>query len=196
MMGSGGMIVMDETTCMVDVARYFLNFLSGESCGKCTPCREGIHQMLKVLNRVCEGKGQESDIGSLEEIAGVVRSAALCALGQTAPNPVLSTLKYFRDEYVTHIKEKRCPAGVCKGLITYYIQPEKCKSCGICLKNCPAGAISGGKKEVHVIDQNKCTTCGTCIQVCPERFDAIVKLSGGKPVEVGITGKKSEGKEA
>ncbi|MCK4242014.1 MAG: NADH-quinone oxidoreductase subunit NuoF [Dehalococcoidia bacterium] len=178
MMGSGGMIVMDDTTCMVDVARYFLNFLAGESCGKCIPCREGIHQMLKILNRICAGKGKDGDIEQLEEIAGVVQTAALCALGQTAPNPVLSTIRHFRDEYEAHIREKRCPAGVCKALISYYIQPEKCQGCMICLRNCPVGAITGGKKEVHVIDQDKCTKCGTCFEVCPSRFGAVTKLSG------------------
>jgi NADP-reducing hydrogenase subunit HndC len=189
MMGSGGMIVMDETTCMVDIARYFLDFLAGESCGKCTPCREGIHQMLKILNRICAGQGEEGDIASLEEIAGVVQNAALCALGQTAPNPVLSTLKYFREEYEAHIKQKRCPAGVCKSLITYYIEPEKCKGCGICLRACPVTAITGEKQKVHVIDLNKCTKCGTCFEVCPERFSAVTKLSAGKPVTLGTAGK-------
>jgi NADH:ubiquinone oxidoreductase subunit F (NADH-binding)/(2Fe-2S) ferredoxin/NAD-dependent dihydropyrimidine dehydrogenase PreA subunit len=189
MMGSGGMIVMDETTCMVDIARYFLDFLAGESCGKCTPCREGIHQMLKILNRICAGKGEEGDIAELEEIAGVVQNAALCALGQTAANPVLSTLRYFRDEYQAHINQKRCPAGVCKSLITYYIQPEKCKGCGICLRACPVEAISGEKQKVHVIDLNKCTKCGTCFEVCPERFSAVTKISAGKPVTAGVAGK-------
>jgi len=188
MMGSGGMIVMDEDTCMVDIARYFLNFLAGESCGKCLPCREGIYQMLKILNRICEGKGKEGDIELLEEISGVVRDASLCALGQTAPNPVLSTIRYFRDEYEAHIKEKRCPAGVCKELISYYIEPEKCQACMICLRNCPAEAITGGKNLIHVIDQDKCTKCGTCLEVCPPRFGAVAKLSGVKvpePVPVG-----------
>jgi len=194
MMGSGGMIVMDETTCMVDVARYFLDFLSGESCGKCTPCREGIHQMLKVLNRLCAGKGEEGDIETLEEIAEVVQNSALCALGQTAGNPVLSTLHYFREEYQAHIEEKRCPAGVCKKLITYHIQSDKCKGCGICLRSCPVSAISGDKQKVHVIDQEKCTKCGTCFEVCPERFSAVTVLSGGRPVEAVGTGKQSTGK--
>jgi NADH:ubiquinone oxidoreductase subunit F (NADH-binding)/NAD-dependent dihydropyrimidine dehydrogenase PreA subunit/(2Fe-2S) ferredoxin len=184
MMGSGGMIVMDETTCMVDVARYFLNFLAGESCGKCTPCREGIHQMLKILNRLCAGNGREGDIEQLEEIAAVVRDSALCALGQTAANPVLSTLKYFRKEYETHIRNKRCPAGACKALVTYYIEPDKCKGCGICLRACPANAIKGDKQKVHVIDVNVCTKCGTCFEVCPERFGAVTRLSAGRPVKV------------
>jgi NADH-quinone oxidoreductase subunit F len=172
------MIVMDGTTCMVDVARYFLEFLSGESCGKCIPCREGIHQMLKILNRICAGEGEESDIEQLEEISEMVQTAALCALGQTSPNPVLSTLKYFRDEYEAHIREKRCPAGVCKELISYYIQPDKCQGCMICLRSCPVDAITGGKKEVHVIDQDKCTKCGTCFEVCPAKFGAVIKRSG------------------
>jgi NADH:ubiquinone oxidoreductase subunit F (NADH-binding)/(2Fe-2S) ferredoxin/NAD-dependent dihydropyrimidine dehydrogenase PreA subunit len=184
MMGSGGMIVMDETTCMVDIARYFLDFLTDESCGKCTPCREGVHLMLRILNRICSGNGEEGDIEKLEEIAGTVQVAALCALGQTAPNPVLSTLKYFRDEYIAHIKEKRCPAGVCKSLISYNIQVDKCKGCGICLRNCPVNAISGEKQKPHTINQAKCTKCGTCLEVCPERFGAVIKLSGGKPVEI------------
>jgi NADH-quinone oxidoreductase subunit F len=181
MMGSGGMIVMDEDTCMVDVARYFLNFLADESCGKCVPCRAGIDQMVKILNRICEGKGQPGDIELLEEICETTRDASLCALGQTAPNPVLSTVQYFRDEYKAHIEQKRCPAGVCKALVSFYIDPEKCQACQICLRNCPVQAISGGKNLIHVIDQAKCTKCGTCYEVCPQRFSAVVKVSG-KPV--------------
>jgi len=177
MMGSGGMIVMDDTTCMVDIARYFLNFLSDESCGKCVPCREGIHKMLKILNRICAGEGRKGDIELLEEIAVVVQTSALCALGTTAPNPVLSTIRYFRDEYEAHIHEKHCPAGVCKALISYYIQPDKCKGCMICLRNCPVGAISGGKREVHFIQQNKCTKCGNCFEVCPSKFAAVTKAT-------------------
>ncbi len=178
MMGSGGMIVMDEDTCMVDTARYYLDFLAEESCGKCVPCREGLCQMLNVLNRICAGNGREGDIELLEEIAGVVKGWSLCALGGTAPNPVLSTIAHFRDEYEAHIREKRCPAGVCKALTSYYIDPEKCRACMICLKNCAVGAISGGRNLVHVVDQAKCTKCGTCLDVCPSRFDAVVKLSG------------------
>ena len=178
MMGSGGMIVMDEDTCMVDIARYFTDFLCQESCGKCVPCREGLRQMLKILNSICSGKGKEGDIELLEELSEVMRDAALCALGTTAPNPVMSTIKYFRDEYEAHIKEKRCPAGVCRELITYYILPDKCQACLICARECPVGAITGGKGFVHVIDQEKCTKCGTCFEVCPSRFDAVVKLSG------------------
>jgi len=178
MMGSGGLIVMDEDTCMVDVARYFTDFLSQESCGKCVPCREGLRQMLNILDDICDGKGKEGDIELLEELSEVMRDASLCALGTTAPNPVLSTIKYFRDEYEAHIKEKRCPARVCRELITYYILPDKCQACLICARNCPAEAIAGGKGLVHVIDQEKCTKCGACFEVCPPRFDAVVKLSG------------------
>ena len=178
MMGSGGMIVMDEDTCMVDVARYFLNFLADESCGKCVPCREGIRQMLKILTNITKGKGREGDIELLEELAEVAGDASLCALGRTAPNPFLSTLRYFKDEYEAHIKEKRCPALSCKELIAYHIDPNRCRACMICLRQCPAGAIVGGKDRIHVIDQGKCTKCGTCFEVCPPRFGAVKKISG------------------
>jgi len=178
MMGSGGMIVMDEDTCMVDVARYFINFLTDESCGKCVPCREGLRQMQKILTRFTEGKGKESDIEVLEGLAEVAQEASLCALGKTGPNPFLSTFRYFRDEYEAHIKEKRCPALSCKALIATIIDPEKCKACMLCLKACPEGAIDGGKKKIHIIDQEKCTNCGTCLEVCPSRFDAVRKISG------------------
>lgn len=178
MMGSGGMIVMDEDTCMVDVARYFLGFLTDESCGKCVPCREGVGQMLKILTNITRGKGKEGDIELLEDLAEVAREVSLCALGQTAPNPFLSTLKYFRDEYEAHIREKRCPAMYCKELISYYIDPEKCRACMKCLKICPSDAIIGAKKTIHVIDQEKCTKCNTCLEVCPSRFSAIRKISG------------------
>jgi NADH-quinone oxidoreductase subunit F len=178
MMGSGGMIIMDEDTCMVDVARYFLNFLTDESCGKCVPCREGIRQMLKTLTNITEGKGKEGDIELLEQLAEVAGEASLCALGRSAPNPFLSTLKYFRDEYEAHIKEKRCPALSCKALISYYIDPAKCQACGTCRKKCPAEAIIGGKNQIHVVDQDKCTKCGTCFEVCPSRFAAVTKISG------------------
>jgi NADH-quinone oxidoreductase subunit F len=178
MMGSGGMIVMDEDDCMVDVARYFLTFLAEESCGKCIPCREGIRQMLHILNRICDGQGQTGDIELLEELSEVVQDASLCALGTTAPNPVLSTIRYFRDEYEAHVKERRCPAGVCKALISYYIQPERCQACLRCLRECPVAAITGGKNLVHVIDQDTCTKCGTCLEVCPPRFAAVLILSG------------------
>jgi NADH-quinone oxidoreductase subunit F len=163
---------------MVDVARYFLTFLTEESCGKCIPCREGIRQMLYILNGICDGEGQEGDIELLEELSEVVKDASLCALGTTAPNPVLSTIRYFKDEYEAHIRERRCPAGVCKALVSYYINPEQCQACEICLRECPVGAIMGGKNIVHVIDQDKCTKCGTCLDVCPTRFAAVEKLSG------------------
>jgi len=177
-MGSGGMIVMDEDTCMIDVAKYFLNFLTDESCGKCTPCREGIRQMLKILTNISEGRGKEGDVEMLEMLAETTRDASLCALGGSAPNPVLSTIRYFKDEYDAHIKEKRCPAFVCKTLIHFYIDPEKCQACMICLRKCPANAITGGKNVIHVIDQEKCTNCGTCFEVCPSRFGAVRRLSG------------------
>lgn len=185
-MGSGGMIVMDEDTCMIDVAKYFLKFLSGESCGKCSPCREGITHMLSIMNRISEGKGQEGDIELLEDIAMSTKNASLCALGGSAPNPVLSTIRYFRDEYEAHIKDKRCPAFVCKDLIAYYIDPEKCRACMICSKKCPANAIDGAKKKTHIIDQDKCTKCGTCYEVCPSKFSAVTRLSG-EPVPAPIS---------
>jgi len=178
MMGSGGMIVMDEDTCMVDVARYFINFLTDESCGKCLPCREGLRQMDKILTNITEGKGKEGDIELLEELSETAIEASLCALGKSAPNPFLSTIRYFRDEYEAHIKEKRCPALFCKELISYYIDPAKCEACMICIKKCPVEAIDGGKKKIHIIDQEKCTNCGTCFEVCPSRFSAVIKISG------------------
>jgi len=178
MMGSGGMIVMDEDTCMVDVARYFINFLTDESCGKCIPCREGLGQMLKILTRITEGKGKEGDIELLEELSETAIEASLCALGTSAPNPFLSTVRYFRDEYETHIKEKRCPALSCKELIAYHIDPDKCQACMICFRKCPVDAVDGGKKKIHVIDQEICTKCGTCYEVCPSRFGAVQKISG------------------
>ncbi len=178
MMGSGGMIVMDEDTCMVDVARYFINFLTDESCGKCVPCREGLRQMHKILTNITAGKGKEGDIEILEALSETAVEASLCALGKSAPNPFLSTLRYFRDEYEAHIKEKRCPALSCKKLIAYHIDPDKCQACMICLRKCPAEAIDGGKKKIHIIDQEKCTNCGTCFEVCPPRFGAVEKISG------------------
>ncbi len=185
MMGSGGMIVMDEDTCMVDVARYFIDFLTDESCGKCVPCREGLRQMHKILTHITEGKGKESDLERLEQLAEAAQEASLCALGKSAPNPFLSTLRYFRDEYEAHIKEKRCPALSCKELIAYYIDPNKCQACMICARKCPADAIVGGKKKIHVIEQEKCTHCGTCFEVCPTRFGAVTKISG-EPVPAPI----------
>ena len=181
MMGSGGMIVMDEDTCMVDVARYFLEFLTDESCGKCVPCREGVRQMLKIITNITQGKGKEGDIELLQDLAEVAGEAALCALGKTAPNPFLSTLKYFREEYEAHIKDKRCPALFCKELISFYIDPDKCQACMTCLKKCPSDAIVGAKKTIHIINQEKCTKCRTCFEVCPSRFGA-VKVLSGEPV--------------
>jgi NADH-quinone oxidoreductase subunit F/NADP-reducing hydrogenase subunit HndC len=172
MMGSGGLVVMDETTCMVDVARYFLNFTQDESCGKCTPCREGTKRMLEILNRICEGNGEEEDIPLLESLARSIKAGSLCALGQTAPNPVLSTLTFFRDEYEAHIKDHRCPAGACTALVGYIITVD-CRGCGLCKKVCPVDAISGELKSVHVIDQETCIKCGACQAKCP--FKAINK---------------------
>ena len=173
MMGSGGMIVMDEDTCMVDIARYFIEFLKGESCGKCVPCREGINRMSEVLNNITGGKGKREDLDILEHLAGILSDGALCALGRTAANPVLSTLHYFRDEYLAHIEQKRCPAGVCRGLVQYSIDSKKCEGCLRCLKACPTSAISGEKKQPHTINQGICIKCGACYDVC--RFDAVIK---------------------
>lgn len=172
MMGSGGLVVMDEDTCMVDVAKFFLNFTQSESCGKCTPCREGTKRMLEVLTRITEGQGREGDIELLEELARNIKETALCGLGQTAPNPVLSTLKYFRHEYEAHIKEKRCPAGACEKFANYEIT-DACKGCGLCARQCPVNAISGEVKKKHVIDVTKCIKCGACMAACP--FKAITK---------------------
>jgi NADH-quinone oxidoreductase subunit F len=173
MMGSGGMIVMDEDTCMVDVARYFVEFLKGESCGKCTPCREGINRMSEILTNITQGKGKKEDLDTLEDLAGVLSAGALCALGQTAANPVMSTLKYFRDEYITHIEQKKCPAGVCRELVQYSIDPEKCVGCLRCLRACPTGAISGEKREPHTLNQGLCIKCGACYDVC--KFGAVIR---------------------
>jgi NADH-quinone oxidoreductase subunit F len=174
MMGSGGMIVMDENSCMVDIAKYFINFLEGESCGKCVPCREGLKRMSQILTDITEGKGKEGDIELLEHLSTAIMDSSLCALGSTAPNPVLTTIRYFRDEYEAHIKDKRCPAGVCKELVTYLIDEEKCPGCGLCVKACPVEAITFmGKKKPVVLDQEKCIKCGACYDVC--NLDAVIR---------------------
>ncbi len=192
-MGSGGMVVIDEDTCIVDVARYFLAFTQSESCGKCVPCRLGTKQMLNILENICQGKGKVEDIDLLLKVSQQIKAGSLCALGGTAPNPVLTTIRYFQDEYEAHIKEKRCPALVCPELISYYILADKCQGCGICLRACPTEAITGGKRMVHVIDQSKCNKCSTCLNVCPDRFGAVVKVSGKeikvpkKPVPITVS---------
>jgi len=173
MMGSGGMIVMDEDNCMVDIARYFIGFLKEESCGKCTPCREGLYQLYSILTEICEGRGKEEDIETMKDLALTMERASLCQLGQTAANPLLTTLKYFRDEYDAHIRDKKCPAGVCKALITYSIDSDKCTGCGLCRLKCSVNAISGEKNKVHTIDPEKCVKCGICYDVCT--FGAVKK---------------------
>lgn len=173
MMGSGGLIVMDDTSCMVDIAKFFLDFTVDESCGKCTPCRVGTRRLLEILNKITDGNGEMEDLDKLEELCYYIKDNALCGLGQTAPNPVLSTLRYFRDEYVSHIVDKKCPAGVCKSLLSYEIVSDKCKGCSACSRVCPVGAISGKIKEPFTIDKSKCIKCGACIEKC--RFNAIIK---------------------
>jgi len=173
MMGSGGLIVMDEDTCMVDIAKFFLQFTVDESCGKCTPCRVGIKRLLEKLDKITSGNGTMQDLDDLEELCNYIKQNALCGLGQTAPNPVLATLRFFRDEYEAHVRDKRCPAGVCKSLLNYTIIADKCKGCTACARQCPVGAISGTVKEPHVIDQSKCIKCGACMATC--RFGAIEK---------------------
>ena len=173
MMGSGGLIVMDEDTCMVDIAKFFLEFTVDESCGKCAPCRIGTMRLLETLEKITSGNGTVEDIDHLEELAAYIKSASLCGLGQTAPNPVLSTLRYFRDEYMAHVVDKKCPAGVCKNLLQYKIDADKCRGCTACARKCPVGAISGAVKEPHTIDTAKCIKCGACIATC--KFGAIYK---------------------
>ena len=189
--GSGGMIVTDSDTCMVDLAKYFLSFIQAESCGECVMCREGTMQMLEILTDITEGRGKPDDIDLLLELAETIKPGSLCALGGTAPNPVLTTIGYFREEYEAHINEGRCPARACKKLISFYILPDKCQGCLICLRNCPTDAITGDKRMIHVIDQSKCIKCGNCLDVCPARFGAVAKVSGEslltpeEPIPVG-----------
>ena len=173
MMGSGGLIVMDEDNCMVDIAKFFLEFTVDESCGKCAPCRIGTKRLLEILTKITEGNGTMEDIDKLEELCYSIKESALCGLGQTAPNPVLSTLKYFREEYIAHVKDKKCPAGVCKNLLNFSIIADKCKGCSACARKCPVGAISGEIKSPFVIDTDKCIKCGACIETC--KFGAIEK---------------------
>ena len=192
-MGSGGMIVLDEDNCIVDTARFFLAFTQAESCGKCVPCRLGTKQMLDILENITKGKGKLEDIDLLEKLANDIKDGSLCALGGTAPNPVLTGIRYFRNEFESHIRDNKCPSLSCLELITYYILPDNCTGCGICLRDCPTEAISGGKRMVHIIDQGKCTKCGTCLDVCPARFSAVAKVSGekvtvpNKPIPVTAT---------
>ncbi|MFI5166546.1 MAG: NADH-ubiquinone oxidoreductase-F iron-sulfur binding region domain-containing protein [Thermoanaerobaculales bacterium] len=183
-MGSGGMIVLDEDTCVVDIAKYFLQFTNDESCGKCSSCREGSAALLEVLTRITGGAGREGDIEFLEELGAAVKDASMCGLGQTLPNPVLSTLRYFRDEYEAHIRERRCPALACKSLVKYTIDPDLCPGCQLCLKACTSEAIRGSAKHVHVVDQAKCTKCGQCLEVCPPKVAAVRKVSGREAEEL------------
>ena len=189
MMGSGGMVVLDDSTCMVDVARYFLDFTFAESCGQCVPCRLGTQQMLQILNDICEGNGREGDIELLLELGDYIIKGSVCGLGKTAPNPVLSTIKYFREEYEQHIREKSCAALSCKELIFYRIDQEKCNACGRCRKECPAGAVIGEKKVPHEIDQSKCTKCGICYESCPDKFDAVEIITGKENIPA-LSGKE------
>lgn len=184
MMGSGGMIVLDENSCMVDISRFFLEFTVHESCGQCIPCRDGIYQMLHILTTITSGKGQLEDLALLEEMGQTIIASSICGLGQSAPNPVLTTLRYFRHEYEAHILEKACPALNCKELIAYWIDPEKCTACGRCRKACPVEAIKGEKKVPHLIDQNICNKCGICLETCPEKFSAVSKITGRQRIEL------------
>lgn len=181
-MGSGGLVVMDERTCMVDLARYFLSFTQKESCGKCTPCREGTKRMLEILNRISEGKGTPRDLDTLDSLAASIKDSSLCGLGQTCPNPVLSTIRYFKNEYEEHINEHYCRAGVCKELFNYWIDQEKCTGCTACVRACPVDAIEGEKKEPHEIIQELCTRCGSCIEKCPQ--DCILITRVGREADV------------
>jgi NADH:ubiquinone oxidoreductase subunit F (NADH-binding)/(2Fe-2S) ferredoxin len=195
MMGSGGMVVMDTDTCMVDLAQFFLKFCSNESCGKCVPCREGLPLMIDIMKKITQGEGEPDDINRLINLGETIKSGSLCGLGTTAPNPVLSSIRYFEDEWKAHVIDKICPALVCRALINFYILPDKCAGCGICLRACPVEAISGGKRMIHVIDQEKCIKCATCLEKCPTRFNAIVKVTGEhitvpkEPVPVGTEAK-------
>ncbi len=173
-MGSGGMIVLDEDDCMVDIAKFFMAFSQDESCGKCTPCREGTVRMLEILERITGGQGTPADIQKLERLAWLVKKSSLCGLGRAAPNPVLSTLTHYRDEYMAHVVERRCPARKCVALIHYEIDKEKCVGCTVCARNCPVTCISGARREPHVIDQTRCIKCGKCFEVC--RFEAVERL--------------------
>jgi NADH-quinone oxidoreductase subunit F len=182
--GSGGMVVADDTTCMVDLAKYFLQFTQKESCGKCVPCRLGTKRMLEILERITAGEGREGDVERLESMALNIKRTSLCGLGQTAPNPVLTTIRYFRDEYEAHVREKRCPAGKCEALIAYAIDPDACTGCMLCAKKCPTACISGEKKQPHVIDTAECIKCDTCRQVC--KFDAVRVASGPEEIAAAI----------